>query len=113
MLTTEIHKDVFGGRVALIARWLRVPAAVSYSGIRRARLYELLAEGRIRSVCLRASKDKLRGIRLIDRESIDAFMLQLPPGIEQSERPALSQDEQALDPALSQEPAAARKVVEW
>ena len=82
MLTTEIQRDVHDGPVTFTARWLRVPAAVKYSGLSRARLYELLAEDRIRSVCLRASKDKLRGIRLVDRESIDSFMLQLPPGID-------------------------------
>jgi hypothetical protein len=77
MFANEFHNDTVGTSATLNPRWLRVPAAVSYSGIRRARLYELLAEGRIRSVCLRASRDKLRGIRLIDREAIDSFLLSL------------------------------------
>jgi hypothetical protein len=34
----------------------------------------LLAQGRIRSICLKAHRDALRGVRLVDRESIDLFM---------------------------------------
>jgi plasmid stabilization system protein ParE len=44
------------------------------SGLSRSRLYELLAQGRIRSICLRSHRDALRGLRLVDRESIDLFM---------------------------------------
>jgi hypothetical protein len=54
-------------------RWQKVPAAVAYSGINRARLYILLAEGQIKSASVR-SKGRLRGIRLVDRESIDEFL---------------------------------------
>jgi hypothetical protein len=57
----------------LVARWLRVPVAVTYSGLSRARLYTLLAEGQIRSASIRA-KGRRRGIRLIDRLSIDQFI---------------------------------------
>ena len=55
-------------------RWLRIPAAVKYSGLSRSKLYELLSEGQIRSICVRAQKGAQRGVRLIDRESIDLFM---------------------------------------
>jgi hypothetical protein len=54
-------------------RWLKVPAAVAYSNISRARLYGLLAEGQIRSASIRA-KGRSRGIRIVDRFSIDQFM---------------------------------------
>ena len=54
-------------------RWLKVPVAVRYSGINRARLYILLADGQIKSASVR-SKGSSRGIRVIDRESIDAFL---------------------------------------
>jgi hypothetical protein len=37
-------------------------------------LYELLSDGRIRSICVKSQKGALQGVRLIDRESIDAFM---------------------------------------
>ena len=74
MLTTEIQQDTCTGPVTLNPRWLRIPSAVKYSGLSRSRLYELLAQGRIRSICLRSRRDALRGVRLVDKESIELFM---------------------------------------
>jgi hypothetical protein len=74
MLTTEIQQDTHTGPVTLNPRWLRVPGAVKYSGLSRSRLYELLAERRITSICVKSHKAAVRGVRLIDRESIDLFM---------------------------------------
>ncbi|MBV8970615.1 MAG: helix-turn-helix domain-containing protein [Verrucomicrobia bacterium] len=74
MLTTEIQQDTYPGPVTLNPRWLRIPSAVKYSGISRSRLYELISEGRIKSTCLKSHRDALRGVRLVDRESIDLFM---------------------------------------
>jgi hypothetical protein len=69
MFANEILEDLS----KLQARWLRIPAAVAYSGISRARFYILLAEGQIRSssVCGRGAS---RGIRVVDRLSIDEFL---------------------------------------
>jgi len=75
MLTTEIQQDTHSGPVTLNPRWLRIPAAVRYSGLSRSRLYELISEGKIRSICLKSNKGAERGVRLLDRESIDTFML--------------------------------------
>src|SRR6516164_3951793 len=74
MLTREIQLDTHGSSVTLNPRWLRIPAAVKYSGLSRSRLYELLSEGSIRSICVKSQKWARRGVRLIDRESIDLFM---------------------------------------
>jgi hypothetical protein len=74
MLTREIQLDTNGGPVTLNPRWLRIPGAVKYSGLSRSKLYELLSEGRIRSICVKSQKWAQRGVRLIDRESIDLFM---------------------------------------
>ena len=74
MLTTEIQQDTHTGPVTLNPRWLRMPSAVKYSGLSRSRLYELLAQGRIKSICVKSHKQAERGVRLIDRESIDLFM---------------------------------------
>jgi hypothetical protein len=73
LLRNEILKDVHAGTINLEPRWLKVGAAVSYSGISRAVLYRILAEGKIRSSSLR-SGGALRGIRLIDRASLDAYI---------------------------------------
>jgi hypothetical protein len=75
MLTREIQLDTEGAPVTLNPRWLRIPAAIKYSGLSRSRLYEpLLSEGSIRSICVKSQKWAKRGVRLIDRESIDLFM---------------------------------------
>ena len=58
-------------------KWLRIPVACRYSGLSRSILYRLLNEGLIKSVCVR-DKNKIRGIRLIAIESIDAFLSSLP-----------------------------------
>jgi hypothetical protein len=83
MLYSEISRDISSGPVSLSPRWLRIPAATKYSGLSRARLYELLGERRIKSICLKAHKNVTRGIRLVDRESIDQFMLELAAETEQ------------------------------
>ena len=78
MLTTELQQDTHSGPVTLNPRWLRIPAAVKYSGLSRSKLYELLSEKRIKSICVKARKGGARGVRLLDRESIDSFMLAVP-----------------------------------
>ena len=65
--------EVLEDPVRLQPRWLRIPAAVSYSGISRAKLFILLADREIKSASIR-SKGKERGIRVVDRESIDRFL---------------------------------------
>jgi hypothetical protein len=74
MLTTEIQQDTHTGPVTLNPRWLRIPGAVKYSDLSRSRLYELLTEGQIKSICVKSRKEAQRGVRLINRESIDLFM---------------------------------------
>ena len=77
MLTIELQQDTHSGPVTLNPRWLRIPAAVKYSGLSRSKLYELLSEGRIKSICVKSHRGAERGVRLLDRESVDAFMLAL------------------------------------
>jgi hypothetical protein len=74
MTSREIQDDVADGTTPLIPRWLRVPAAVKYSGLCRPHLYELTARRKLRSICLKSNKQNARGVRLIDRESIDELM---------------------------------------
>jgi hypothetical protein len=77
MFKTEIVTDL-----DLQPRWLRVGSACKYGGFSRAKLYEHLSAGRIKSVC-DAPPGKTRGTRVIDRLSIDAFLLSL--GAQQQE----------------------------
>ena len=75
MMYNEIQEDA-AGSATLIPRWLRIPTAVKYSGLCRSHLYELIARRKIRSVCLKSNRWNVRGIRVIDRLSIDELMFQ-------------------------------------
>ncbi len=55
----------------LVPRYLKVSAAATYCGLGRSTLYELLADGRVRS-------HKVGSARLIDRESLDQFIRSQP-----------------------------------
>ena len=48
--------------------WLRIPVAVEAYGIARSRLYELIAEGKIRSASVR-DRHKKKRVRLINADS--------------------------------------------
>jgi hypothetical protein len=65
------------------ARWLRIPGAVAYSGINRSRLFKLLAQGVIKSACLKEHRGAKRGLRLIDRFSLDLYLEKLSKPVEE------------------------------
>ena len=58
-------------RQPITPRWLKVPAAVAYSGISRSVIYELLNARKIKS-------HRIGAARVIDRESLDAFIAGQP-----------------------------------
>jgi hypothetical protein len=64
-------------------RWMRVGAAVKYSGINRSRLFKLIAEGSIKSACVKEHRHAKRGLRLIDRFSLDIFLETLSKPVEE------------------------------
>jgi excisionase family DNA binding protein len=61
-------------RQLITPRWLKIPAAVAYTGISRSVLYELMNAGKIKSHRIGAS-------RVLDRESLDAFINDQPSAI--------------------------------
>jgi hypothetical protein len=72
-MSRQILEEVAHESTALLPRWLRMPVATHYSGISRSKLYELFAEGQIRAASVH-SKGSKKGIRLIDRLSLDAYL---------------------------------------
>jgi hypothetical protein len=70
------EKEIVSDPLKLEPRWLRIPAAVAYSGFSRAKLFILRSEGQIKSVSV-TSAGKSRGVRVVDRLSIDAFLSSL------------------------------------
>jgi len=69
----DIHEEIRSARAIELPHWLKIPASVHYSSLSRSKIYELIDEGEIRSVCLR-DKDKVRGIRLVSRPSLDSYL---------------------------------------
>jgi len=61
--------EVQNAVAAVRPEWLRIPDATRMSGIGRSSLYELIREGKIKSVCLR-KRNGIRGIRLISADSL-------------------------------------------
>src|ERR1700757_2049947 len=61
----------------VLPRWLRIPEAVEYSKINRSRIFALIADGSIVSAAVKHSKTAKRGIRLIDRLSLDQYLERL------------------------------------
>ncbi len=61
MLTTEIQQDTHTGPVTLNPRWLTIPSAVKYSGLSPSRIYELLVQWQVKSICLKSENSALRG----------------------------------------------------
>ena len=56
-----------------LPEWLRPKEACKRFGMSRAYLYRLLGDGSIRSTCIR-KRGALKGIRLISRDSLAAFI---------------------------------------
>jgi len=69
----DIHEQIRSARAVELPHWLKIAASVHYSSLSRSKIYELIDEGEIRSVCLR-DKDKVRGIRLVSRPSLDSYL---------------------------------------
>jgi hypothetical protein len=69
----QIHLETYPDGVPIRSRYLRVQQTLYFYPIKRSKLYQYLASGEIKSFVLK-EKGALRGIRLIDRDSLDAFL---------------------------------------
>jgi hypothetical protein len=58
---------------AVKPEWLRIPDAIRFSGLGHSSLYELIKEGKIKSVCLR-KRNNIRGVRLISADSLSSLI---------------------------------------
>jgi len=83
MLTLEKIKNEVGKCEPIRPVWFRIPDACAVSGIGRSLLYRHLTSGRIKSVCLR-DRNNVRGIRLVNADSLFAFIESFAQSGEQS-----------------------------
>ena len=54
--------------------WIRISGATKLTSIGRSRLYQLIAERKIRSRVLKRHRDSQRGIRLISYDSLLSYI---------------------------------------
>jgi len=73
LTSTQIHAETFPTSVAIRSRYLRIQQVLDWYPFKRAKLYELLARGDIKSFALK-EKGAIRGMRLVDRDSLDAYL---------------------------------------
>jgi hypothetical protein len=69
----QVHAETFPAGVAIRSRYLRVHQVLDWYPFKRAKLYELLTRGDIKSFVLK-EKGAIRGMRLVDRDSLDAYL---------------------------------------
>jgi hypothetical protein len=54
--------------------WLRLKAAKAYTGFSHSLLYQLMSTNQITSIVIKSDQRNTRGIRLINRHSLDEFI---------------------------------------
>jgi Helix-turn-helix domain len=72
-VSKQNHLETLQEGVPIRSRYLRVQQVLDYYPFKRAKLYQYIAAGDIKSFVLK-ERGALRGIRLIDRDSLDAFL---------------------------------------
>lgn len=92
-LSAQTHAEILPDGPPIRCRYFRVQQAVEFYPLKRAKLYEKLASGEIKSFCLK-ERGALKGLRLIDRDSYDAYL----------ERAAKAAEAEARAVASSKEP---------
>ena len=79
MKNIDSHKDGATNTGALKPEWIRPKDVPRIFGIGRTRIYELIAENRIKSISLR-KRGQRHGTRLISYDSLSAYLDSLVQG---------------------------------
>jgi len=73
MIQIETHESQANSEQIQKPEWLRIPEAVRLFGISRAKFYDLISKGRIKSVSLR-ERGQTKGTRLLSYDSIHDYL---------------------------------------
>ena len=73
LTSNQILSETYPNGHAIRSRYIRVAQALEWYPFKRAKLYELISSGRIRSFVLK-ERGAIRGLRLIDRDSLDDYI---------------------------------------
>lgn len=69
LVSKQILSETYPRENAIRSRYIRVAQALEWYPWKRAKLYELLSKGDVKSFVLK-EKGAIRGIRLIDKDSL-------------------------------------------
>jgi len=72
----QMQAETLPEGISLPLRWIRVNQALQFYPWKRAKLYELMNCGAIKSFAYKEPGQKKSRMRLIDKESIDAYLEQ-------------------------------------
>ena len=83
-IRTSANVAELTGQDTNLPEWLRIPAACKGFSVGRSWLYERLASGEVLSRCIR-KPGAIRGLRLVNRASLAAFIESAGSGYEKAE----------------------------
>jgi hypothetical protein len=73
LTSNQVCAETFPDGALIRCRYIRVQQALDSYPLKRAKLYEKLSSGEIKSFCLK-ERGALKGVRLIDRDSYDDYL---------------------------------------
>lgn len=81
---SPLSSELLSERDGRLPVWIRAPkhGLEPFTGLTRAKLYQLAGEGKILTRCLR-EKGRVRGVRLFSLSSVLGFIDSCPAGMEQ------------------------------
>jgi len=91
LTSNQVCAETFPDGALIRCRYIRIQQALHSYPLKRAKLYEKLASGEIKSFCLK-ERGALKGVRLIDRDSYDDYLeraAQAAEGSDQTSKEAI------------------------
>ncbi len=73
LLSKQILAETYSPEKIVRSKYLRVAQVLGAYPWKRSKLYELISKGEVKSFVLK-EKGAIRGIRLIDKDSLDAYL---------------------------------------
>ena len=80
----ELSRSPYRPALPAVPEWARVPQIVTLFGIGRSSLYGLIRSGQIASRVVKTSRHNISGIRLVNTESVRAFIEAAPSSVEEA-----------------------------
>jgi hypothetical protein len=73
MKDEQINREIYPSGTPVACNWLKVKDVLANYPLKLTKLYELMHQRKIRSFVLKDHPGAIRGMRLIDKRSLDIF----------------------------------------